>query len=153
MKYISVKEAAENWGISGAMVRRYCVQNRIPRAIQTDSGWRIPENAKKPKGKNEPRVEKPELSPLAQNIIRQKQKKGYHGLYDYIQINLTYSSCRMASCRLTRSQVEHIFRKGKVKDMFESVKVSDVIEVLNHCRCLDYVLDQIQKPITVAEIQ
>lgn len=53
-------------------------------------------------------------------------------------------------CCLTRKQVEMIFMKGKVAEMFEAVKVSDVIEALNHCVCVDYILDHISEPITVS---
>ena len=67
----------------------------------------------------------------------------------YVQINLTYSSSRMASNRLTRNQVESIFRKGKVRESFEPMKVSDLIEVLNHCVCVDYILDNLEKPLSV----
>ena len=88
------------------------------------------------------------LPALAQKLLRQKKKKSYHGLYDYVQINLTYSSCRMASNRLTRQQVETIFTKGKVSVSFEPMKVSDLVEVLNHCVCVDYILDHAQEPLT-----
>ncbi len=44
----------------------------------------------------------------------------------------------MASNRLTRNQIETIFKKGKVSVSFEPMKVSDVIEALNHCVCVDY---------------
>lgn len=77
-----------------------------------------------------------------------EKEKSYHGLYDYVQINLTYSSCRMASNRLTRQQVETIFTKGKVSVSFEPMKVSDLVEVLNHCVCVDYILDHAQEPLT-----
>lgn len=63
-------------------------------------------------------------------------------------IDLTYSSSRMASCRLTRQQVETIFRKGKIRESFEPLKVSDVIEVLNHIHCVDYILDNVMEPLT-----
>lgn len=149
MKYLSVKQTAEKWKVSPAMVRRYCLQGRIKGAVQEESGWKIPEKAKKPQSANEPPVKEPEISPVAKKLIAQKKKKHYHGLYDYVQIYLTYSSCRMASNRLTRKQVEMIFRKGKVDDMFESVKVSDVIEAMNHCVCIDYVLDNVATPLTV----
>ena len=113
-----------------------------------ESGWKIPEKAKKPVSANEPPLKEPELSPLAKKLITQKKKKHYHGLYDYVQIYLTYCSGRMASSRLTQKQVEQIFRKGKVADMFEAVKVADVIEAMNHCICVDYVLDNVATPLT-----
>ena len=148
MKYLSVKQTAEKWKVSPAMVRRYCLQGRIKGAVMEESGWKIPEKAKKPVSANEPPLKEPELSPLAKKLITQKKKKHYHGLYDYVQIYLTYCSGRMASSRLTQKQVEQIFRKGKVADMFEAVKVADVIEAMNHCICVDYVLDNVATPLT-----
>ena len=69
-------------------------------------------------------------------------------LNDFVVIDLTYSSSRMASCRLTRQQVETIFRKGKIRESFEPMKVSDVIEVLNHIHCVNYILDYVMEPLT-----
>ena len=153
MKYLSVKETAEKWGISGTMVRRYCVQGRIPNAVQKEDGWKIPVKARKPTNDAIIPAKRKEQSPLVKKLLRQKTKKGYHGLYDYVQINLTYSSCRMASNRLTRKQVEMIFRKGKVDDMFEAVKVSDVVEVMNHCICVDHILTHVQEQLSIKSIK
>ena len=143
MQYISTKAASEKWAITEQLIRRYCRQERIPGAIQKEGAWLIPEDAKKP-AKIEP-MEKdvPELPPLAKKLVRQKKKKNFHGLYDYVQTDLTYSSSRMASNRLTRQQVETIFKKGKVSVSFEPMKVSDLVEVLNHCVCVDYILDSL----------
>ena len=148
MQYISTKAASEKWAITEQLIRRYCRQERIPGAIQREGAWLIPEDAKKP-AKIEP-VEKevPELPPLAKKLVRQKKKKNFHGLYDYVQTDLTYSSCRMASNRLTRGQVETIFKKGKVSVSFEPMKVSDLVEVLNHCVCVDYILDHVEEPLS-----
>ena len=54
----------------------------------------------------------------------------------------------MASCRLTKEQVETIFRKGKVYVAFEPMKVSDLIGVMNHCAAFDYVLRHVMDPLT-----
>lgn len=148
MQYISTKAASEKWAITEQLIRRYCRQERIPGAIQREGAWLIPEDAKKP-AKIEP-MEKDvlELPPLAKKLVRQKKKKNFHGLYDYVQTDLTYSSCRMASNRLTRGQVETIFKKGKVSVSFEPMKVSDLVEVLNHCVCVDYILDHVEEPLS-----
>ena len=143
MNYITVNEAAQKWGVSKSLVRRYLAQNRIPKAKCNDGIWSIPENAKKPQKLPNTPVETEGLGTLASKLVNQKKKKNYHGLYDYVVINLTYSSCRMASNRLTRGQVETIFKKGKVNCSFEPLKVSDLIETLNHCMCVDYILDHI----------
>ncbi len=153
MKYLSVKEAADLWEISGTMIRKYCVQGRITGARQGQLGWEIPANAKKPKAKTASSSRYDSLPKLARTLVKQKTKKSFHGLYDYVQINSAYSSSRMASNRLTRNQVESIFRKGKVRESFEPMKVSDLIEVMNHCVCLDYVLDHVEKPLSVKFIK
>lgn len=148
MHYISTKAASEKWAITEQLIRRYCRQERIPGAIQKEGAWLIPEDAKKP-AKIEPmEKEVPELPPLAKKLVRQKKKKNFHGLYDYVQTDLTYSSSRMASNRLTRQQVETIFKKGKVSVSFEPMKVSDLVEVLNHCVCVDYILDHVEEPLS-----
>lgn len=148
MEYITVKEAAEKWNTSVQVVRRFCRQERIAGVVQQEGAWLIPKYAKKP-GRAEPMEAGAAILPaLAQKLLRQKKKKSSHGLYDYVQINLTYSSCRLASNRLTRQQVETIFTKGKVSVSFEPMKVSDLVEVLNHCVCVDYILDHTQEPLT-----
>ena len=147
MEYLSTKETAKRWGVNTSLVRRHCSQGRVPGAIQKDGVWLIPEGTKRP-----PKIERPEeateLPPLAKKLIRQKKKKNFHGLYDYVQTDLTYSSSRMASNRLTRQQVETIFKKGKVSVSFEPMKVSDLVEVLNHCVCVDYILDHVEEPLS-----
>lgn len=153
MKYLSVKEVSKLWEISGTMIRKCCTQGRIPGARQGELGWEIPANAKKPKAKTPSASRYDNLPKLARNLVRQKTKKSFHGLYDYVQINSAYSSSRMASNRLTRNQVESIFRKGKVRESFEPMKVSDLIEVMNHCVCMDYVLDHLEKPLSVKFIK
>ena len=148
MEYISVKDAADKWNTSVQIVRRLCRQERIPGVVQTDGAWLIPEDAKKPDRAEYTVAEAKELPPLAKKLVRQKKKKNFHGLYDYVQTDLTYSSSRMASNRLTRQQVETIFKKGKVSVSFEPMKVSDLVEVLNHCVCVDYILDHVEEPLS-----
>ena len=147
MDYISARAAAEKWGISQVLVRKYCREHRVPGATFRDGVWLVPEDAKKPKKSINTRI-LPELPPLAAKLVRQKTKKGYHGLYDLVQIELTYASCRLASNRLTRDQIETIFRKGKVRVAFEPMKVSDLVEAMNHCVCIDYILNHISRPIS-----
>lgn len=135
-------------GVSAALVRRYCKEGRIPKAVLKEAGWLIPANARKPGSEVVVVKKKTELPSLARKLQNQKKKKNYHGLYDYVQVNLTYSSNRMASNRLTRQQVDSVFRKGKVSEMFEPVKVSDLIEMMNHCICVGYVLDHVGESLS-----
>lgn len=153
MKYKTVKEMSEIWGVSGAMIRKYCSQNRIPGAKKGERGWLIPDTNEKPEPESSSPFAKNPLPILARKLRNQKNGRNYHGLYDYVQVNFAYSSSRMASNRLTRNQVESIFRKGKVAESFEPMKVSDLIEAMNHCVCMDYIIDNVEKPLSVKFIK
>ncbi|WP_296629061.1 helix-turn-helix domain-containing protein [uncultured Negativibacillus sp.] len=44
--YLSIREAAEKWGVSERRINQYCTQGRIADAEQFGGTWAIPENAK-----------------------------------------------------------------------------------------------------------
>ena len=46
--YLSVKETAENGGVSERRVGQYCSEGRIPGAQRIGKAWAIPSNAEKP---------------------------------------------------------------------------------------------------------
>ena len=150
MKQYSVKEIATVWGISGAMVRRYCIEGKVPGAVQTEQGWMIPEGTLKPG--TEQKREVPQ-TPLVKKILYQRERNQHFGMYEYIQVNLAYSSSRMASNRLTRNQVEEIYRTNRITASFEPTKVDDIVEIKNHFICVRYVVDNITAPLTVAFIK
>lgn len=145
MEYMNVKEASEKWKISERMIRRYCDQERIDGVIHVGGTWIIPTDAPQP---NESKPEAVKLAPLANRIVYQRSKNNHFGLYEYIQVNLAYSSNRMASNRLTRKQVEEAYRTNKITTAFEPMKVDDLIEVMNHFLCVQYVVDNISAPLT-----
>lgn len=164
MEYISVQEAARKWKVSERMVRKYCTNGCIPDAHHEGKSWLIPSTAKKPKhpGSSTPKAPSPPktapvpiqpMPPLAQKLCAQQTKRNFHGLYDYTILNLTYSSCRMASCRLTCAQVESLIKTGKAQASFEPLKVSDLIEAANHCECVDIILQHIMEPLTQTMIK
>ena len=43
--FMTVKEAAEKWGISDRRVRSLCAEGKIPGAYQQGRAWKIPANA------------------------------------------------------------------------------------------------------------
>lgn len=47
-EYISVKEAAEKWGISERRIQKLCEEKRIDGVIRFGHAWAIPQNAEKP---------------------------------------------------------------------------------------------------------
>jgi len=89
-----------------------------------------------------------EVPKLVKQLQYQYARNNHFGIYEYIQVNLAYSSCRMASNRLTRQQVEEIYRTKRITPAFEATKVDDIIEVMNHFICMRYVVDNIMMPLT-----
>ena len=140
MKLYSLKEMAKLWGLSDGLLRRYCRDGRISSAVLEDGSWWIPEGTEKPKATFK-RTPAPVLTSLAKRIIYEHSKNNHHGIYEYIQVNLAYSSCRMASNRLTRKQVIEVYRTDKISSAFEPMKVDDLIEMINHFICMRHVID------------
>ena len=48
MKYLSVTQTAEKWGISTRRIQTLCNENRIEGAVRIGHSWAIPEDAPKP---------------------------------------------------------------------------------------------------------
>ena len=48
LDYISVREAAEKWGISERRVQKLCKENRIEGIVRFGHTWMIPREAEKP---------------------------------------------------------------------------------------------------------
>ena len=46
--YLTVREAAEKWGLSRGRVNEYCIRGRIPGAKKTGRAWAIPAEAERP---------------------------------------------------------------------------------------------------------
>lgn len=126
MSYITVQEAAKKWGISERLVRRYCAEGRIPDLAQYDGIWQIPEDADKPSRIKKDTVNTPQIPPLLKNLIKQRNGKQYRGLYDYVQINMVYSNGRMASNRLTRNQIELLYKTDRIVTGSEAIKINDI---------------------------
>jgi Fic family protein len=145
MEYITVKDAAEKWHISERTVRKYCEQGRIEGVINAGSVWVIPAEVSRP---TDSKSVAATLRPLAKKVVYQKQKNNHFGIYEYLQVNLAYSSSRMASNRLTREQVIEIYRTGKISVAFEPMKIDDLVEIANHFRAGQYMVDTITEPIT-----
>lgn len=144
MSYLSVAEAAERWGISARSVRNYCAQGRVPGAFLTGKTWNIPEDAQKPSRLNErPRV----TNPLLRRLREERASKTSGGIYHKVQVELTYNSNHMEGSQLTRDQTRLIFETQTV-GAEGAVRVDDVIEAANHFRCVDYIIDHAEDPLT-----
>ena len=150
MKLCTAREMADSWDVTIQLVRRYCKDGKIPNAVLTEQGWMIPEGTLRPG--TEFKRETPQ-TPLVKKILYQRERNNHFGIYEYIQVDLAYSSSRMASNRLTRQQVEGIYRTNRISPAFEATKVDDIVEIMNHFICMRYVVDNVTAPLTVSFVK
>lgn len=136
MTYISVAAAAKEWNLSERSVRNYCAIGKIPDAVLAGKTWQIPENAEKPKRINA-KAENALLSALREE--KKQQRKG--GIYNKVQVDLTYNSNHIEGSRLTHDQTRYIFETNTIGFENGAVNVNDVVETANHFRCIDMVID------------
>ena len=147
MEYISVVQFAEKYGISERTARKYCAEGRVYGAFLTGKTWNIPADAELPK------KSKRKLSPLLTRLREEKEAKLKGGIYHRTQIDLTYSSNHIEGSRLTKEQTRFIFDTNTLGITTENTSVDDIMETVNHFRCIDYVIDHAMDKITEAHIK
>ena len=143
-KYISVSEFAFLHDISERTVRNYCSLGKIEGVCLVGKTWNIPENAQLPSRKSR----RKKISPLLQALREQKELKMKGGIYHRTQIDLTYNSNHIEGSRLTHDQTRYIFETNTIGVEGESVRVDDIIETVNHFRCIDLVIDRAEEELT-----
>lgn len=145
MKYLSVAEAAKNWKLSERSIRNYCAQGRISGAFLTGKTWNIPEDARKPD-----RIPRAKSRPdTLLDVLRREKESGLSGgIYHKVQIDLTYNSNHMEGSALTHEQTRYIFETNTIGLSEQTVNVDDVIETVNHFRCIDMVIEDAKASLT-----
>ena len=144
MNYESVAQTAKRWGVSERTVRNYCAQGRIDGAFLTGKTWNIPEDANKPERSN---MRKKQLTLL--DVLQEEKTSQYSGgIYHKTQIDMTYNSNHMEGSRLTRDQTRYIFETNTIGVENEVLNVDDVIETVNHFRCIDMIIDHAKSALT-----
>ena len=137
VEYILVEDAAQNWQVSERSARNYCAQGRVEGALLEGKTWKIPSDAKKP-------VRKIRHSTLKETLLdclrREKDSSLKGGIYHKIQIDLTYNSNHIEGSKLTHDQTRYIFETKTIGITDRAVKVDDIVETVNHFRCIDLII-------------
>lgn len=147
MEYISVIQFAEKYGISERTARNYCASGKIQGAFLTGKTWNIPADAAMPqKGKKK-------ISPLLQRLRDEKETKLKGGIYHRTQIDLTYNSNHIEGSRLTKEQTRYIFETNTLGITTENTRIDDIMETVNHFRCIDYIIDHATDRLTETHLK
>lgn len=147
MEYISVIQFAEKYGISERTARNYCATGKIEGAFLTGKTWNIPADVALPqKGKKK-------ISPLLQRLREEKETKLKGGIYHRTQIDLTYNSNHIEGSRLTKEQTRYIFETNTLGITTENTRIDDIMETVNHFRCIDYIINHATDKISETHIK
>ena len=144
MEYISVIQFAEKYGISERTARNYCAQGKIEGAFLTGKTWNIPADAVLPKRSSN----KDKISPLLRTLREQKSARLKGGIYHRTQIDLTYNSNHIEGSKLTHDQTRYIFETNTIGITDSAINVDDIVETVNHFRCIDYIIDHAEERLT-----
>lgn len=146
MEYLSVSEIAQLWGVSERSVRNYCAQGRVKDAVLTGKTWYIPVSAQKPARLNA--SSKATANALLTRLLEEKNGKISGGIYHRLQIELTYNSNHIEGSHLSKDQTRLIFETATIDAGKDALRVDDILETSNHFCCIDYCLENVNKPLS-----
>ena len=144
MNYLTASEIAKKWCVSERSVRNYCAQGRVEGAVLNGKTWQIPKDAEKPERSNK----KQQSKTLLDILQEEKTSKYSGGIYHKTQIDLTYNSNHIEGSRLTHEQTRFIFETNTIGVENEVLNVDDVIETVNHFRCIDMIIENAKANLT-----
>ena len=147
MEFISVSQFAEKYGISERTARNYCAVGKIDGAFLTGKTWNIPADAVLPQKK------KLKISPLLKRLRQEKESGLKGGIYHRTQIDLTYNSNHIEGSRLTKEQTRYIFETNTLGITAENTRIDDILETVNHFRCIDYIIVHATEKITEPHVK
>lgn len=150
MKYLNVTEVSKKWNISERSVRDYCNKGRVIGAILEKNRWLIPENALKPERSIRHVVSK---ASLLEVLKREKASNLSGGIYHRLQIEMTYNSNHIEGSKLTHDQTRYIFETKTIGISDEAIAVDDIIETVNHFRCIDMIIDSAKAKLSESLIK
>jgi len=147
MKFVTIKEYANKWNVSERTARNYCSKGKIKGAYQNGGCWFIPYNAKLPGRKNESQYN----NCLLKCLRLEKKDKIKGRIYHRLQIDLTYNSNHIEGSKLTHDETRYIFetRTIGIEEKTKVYSVDDIIETINHFKCIDRVIEFANYPLSV----
>ena len=84
---------------------------------------------------------------LLQTLRDEKSIRMPGGIYQELQVRMTYNSNHIEGSKLSEDHTRRIFETNTI-DVGDGIPVDDIIETVNHFRCIDYVIDIAEEPLT-----
>ncbi len=149
--YITIKQAAEKWGISERRIRVLCTQGKINGAYQEGRGWKIPIDAEKPadgRYKSKESIlliidkKKKELDtrrPLTEGEVAR--------LDEEFVVEYIYNSNAIEGNTLTLRETDLVLRGLTI----DKKPLKDHMEAVGHKEAFDYVKELVKDNIPLSE--
>ncbi|MCD8321680.1 MAG: Fic family protein [Oscillospiraceae bacterium] len=149
--FMTVKEAAEKWGVSDRRIRALCAEGKIPGAFQEGRGWKIPADAQKPAdGRYKSREsvfaqierKKAELDrkrPLTEGEAAR--------LNEEFTVEYTYNSNAIEGSTLTLRETDLVLRGLTI----DRKPLRDHMEAIGHKEAFDFVSDLVKENAPLSE--
>lgn len=149
--YMTVKHAAEKWGISDRRIRVLCSEGKIPGTYQEGRGWKIPIDAIKPADGRY----KSKESILLQIDNKKKELDGRRPLTEgevarlneEFIVEYTYNSNAIEGNTLTLRETDLVLRGLTI----DQKPLKDHMEAVGHKEAFDYVSELVKNNVAISE--
>lgn len=149
--FMTVKQAAEKWGISDRRIRVLCAEGKIPGAYQECRGWKIPIDAEKP-ADGRYRSKESVLSRIDQ---KKKELDGRRPLTEgevarlneEFIVEYTYNSNAIEGNTLTLRETDLVLRGLTI----DKKPLKDHMEAVGHKEAFEYVSELVKENVPISE--
>ena len=149
--FMTVKQAAEKWGLSDRRVRILCAEGKIPGAFQEGRGWKIPMDAAKPSDgrfkSTESLLERIDRKKAELDTMRPLTAGEAARLTEEFTVEFTYNSNAIEGNTLTLRETDMVLRGLTI----DQKPLKDHMEAVGHKEAFDYVRELVQEKAPMSE--
>lgn len=148
---MTVKQAAEQWGISDRRVRILCSEGKISGVIREGRSWKIPVNARKPEDGRFKTAESLlniiERKKLELDSRRPLTEGEVERLMEEFTVEYTYNSNAIEGNTLTLRETDMVLRGLTI----DQKPLKDHMEAVGHKEAFDFVRDLVKEQVPISE--
>lgn len=149
--FMTVRQAAEKWGLSDRRVRILCAEGKIPGAFQEGRGWKIPMDVVKPSDgrfkSTESLLERIDRKKAELDTMRPLTAGEVARLTEEFTVEYTYNSNAIEGNTLTLRETDMVLRGLTI----DQKPLKDHMEAVGHKEAFDYVRELVQEKAPLSE--
>lgn len=149
--YMTVRQAAEKWGLSDRRVRILCAEGKIPGAFQEGRGWKIPVDAFKPADGRfksaESLLDRIDREKAELDACRPLTEGEVARLTEEFIVEYTYNSNAIEGNTLTLRETDLVLRGLTI----DKKPLKDHMEAIGHKEAFDFVRELVQNHVPMTE--